>query len=284
METKFKFRKTIQCIDAAPILAVVLVLGIVFDGCNKSDDVVESLCRQKFYNAIHGFETNGAFGKDELANAFRMIVDVGDIPKRAMLLKEFEDAFFKADISHFGIRRQLAAIDSFVTASDSFRRGLSGALETDGWDVRIRTVSWVKGQLDRIKRSEPETLESRSSEARLWNEFASAWNVRSEEVFSQLFLEWMKKHPPIRRGVVKNHRAWELVANGGKDHILRPLIARCMMVLESGSCPSGLRQKRLKELESVIGGSIHDEAFWNERFRFKGSPPNIGDVEVDVEL
>ena len=26
--------------------AIVLVLGIVFDGCNKSDDVVESLCRQ----------------------------------------------------------------------------------------------------------------------------------------------------------------------------------------------------------------------------------------------
>ena len=94
----------------------------------------------------------------------------------------------------------------------------------------------------------------------------------------------MKKHPPIRRGVVKNHRAWEQVANGDKDHILRPLIVRCVRDLEDESCPSGLRQKRLKELESVIGGSIHDEAFWNERFRFKGSPPNIGDVEVDVEL
>ena len=125
--------------------AIAFVLGIAFDGCNKSGDVVESLCRQKFHNVIHGFEMSGTFGKDELANAFRMILDVGDIPKRAMLLKEFEDAFFKADISHFGIRQQLAAIDSFVAASDSLRRGLSDALKTDGWDVRIRTISWVKG-------------------------------------------------------------------------------------------------------------------------------------------
>ena len=264
--------------------AIAFVLGIAFDGCNKSGDVVESLCRQKFHNVIHGFEMSGTFGKDELANAFGMILDVGDIPKRAMLLKEFEDAFFKADISHFGIRQQLAAIDSFVSASDSLRRGLSDALKTDGWDVRIRTISWVKGQLERIKKSEPESLESSARDTKLWTEFVSAWNIRNEAVFDLLFREWMRRHPPIHRGMIKNHRAWEQVMDGGKDHILRPLVVRCARELEDGASPLELRRQRLKELESVVGGSIHDETFWNERFRFKGGRPNIGDIEVDVDL
>ena len=81
-------RLTIHIISAAICLASL--------GCSKDVNLVESLCRQKFHNVIHGFETNGTFGKDELANAFRMILDVGDIPKRAKLLKEFEDEFFGA--------------------------------------------------------------------------------------------------------------------------------------------------------------------------------------------
>ena len=72
--------------------------------------------------------------------------------------------------------------------------------------------------------------------------------------------------------------------DGGKDHILRPLVVRCARELEDGASPLELRRQRLKELESVVGGSIHDETFWNERFRFKGGRPNIGDIEVDVDL
>ena len=269
---------------AIGLAAIALVIGFGLNGCNGSDDEKVASCRQKFCNAIRGFEESGTFEKDALSNALAAIADVKSLSQRAMLVNEFEDAFFMADISHFDIRQQLAAMDSFVSASDSLRCGLSDAMQTDGWNVRIRTISWVKCQLERIKKSEPETPESRARDANLWHVFASAWNVRSEAVFDLLFYEWLKRHPLVRRGVVKSHRTWKQVVDGRKDYILRPLVVRCVRELEDGTWPLELRRQRLKELESVVGGSIRDETFWNERFRFKGSHSNVGDVEVDVEL
>ena len=264
--------------------AFAFVMCIVISGCSEKDTADVALCRERLSNVIHGFETNCSFDKGELLDALDMVSAVGNKAQRAMLLGEFEDELFKADIAHFNVRDQLLAIDSFVVAADLLRQRLLVVAADDGWHVQVRTVSWVKGQLDRIKKSEPETPESRAGDARLWNEFVSAWNIRSEEVFFLLFMEWMKKHPPIRRGVVKNHRAWEQVANGGKDHILRPLILRCMRDVEDESCPSELRQKRLKELESVVGVSMRDETSWNEHFKFKGKGVGGDDITVDVDL